>query len=268
MKQWNFDRNSPFEVYRDYEVWEFLEGKIIPSVMPISMEYAVELWINNMPFCTLSCSGNNLLEQTIGHLYTNGLIRSFAEIKTIDFNEKTFIVKIEITDAEMKKEKIYQNKCHFASAALSFENTHTKHEFFNLRAKMCATLVCKMMMEFLNYSTHYKRTGGVHSAALYTLGGDQISFFDDLGRHNAIDKTIGDALLRKIPLDDKILVFTGRVWGEIAMKAIRSNIPIVIARASPTSLSIEIAKKYGLVLIGKVRENRFVVFNGVDTVQV
>ena len=130
--------------------------------------------------------------------------------------------------------------------------------------KLRADLIAPLMKQFLQYSEHHKLTGGVHSAGLYTATGEMLSFFDEIGRHNAVDKVIGDAFARNTPLHDKVLASTGRISGEIVSKALHAQLPAVISRSQPTSISIDLAKKYGLILIGRVRSLSFVVYNGIE----
>jgi FdhD protein len=106
--------------------------------------------------------------------------------------------------------------------------------------------------EFQKKSLLFKDTGGVHSAALCNEQ-EIIVFTEDIGRHNAVDKIIGYAFLENIPLEDKVLLLSGRLSSEITVKAVRSHIPILASRAAPTDLSVEIARKAGITLIGFLR---------------
>ena len=101
----------------------------------------------------------------------------------------------------------------------------------------------------------FKSTGCVHSAAL----ADQeqiLCFFEDIGRHNAIDKIIGECLLAGIPTDDKIIVSSGRLSSEILLKAAKLKIQLLVSRAAPTSLCIELAESLNVTLAGFVRGKR------------
>ena len=110
-------------------------------------------------------------------------------------------------------------------------------------------------------SEFFRKTGGVHSCALCSCDDILISH-EDVGRHNAIDKVIGESVLTDLSLDDKILINSGRISSEMTIKTIKKNIPILVSRSAPTALSVSIAKQFNLTLIGFVRENRMNIYNG------
>ncbi len=103
------------------------------------------------------------------------------------------------------------------------------------------------------------QTGGVHSAALADRQKIHL-FAEDIGRHNAVDKLIGKAFLAGIPVEDKILLSSGRISGEIMTKVIRNRIPIMISRTAPTCMSITYAEDHGITLIGFARGNRMNIY--------
>jgi FdhD protein len=102
--------------------------------------------------------------------------------------------------------------------------------------------------------------GGTHSAALFEIDGTPVHTAEDIGRHNAVDKVLGYCLLRKIPLENKLLVTSGRASYEMAVKAIRLKIPLVATISAPTSLAVQIAQDRGLTLIGYLRGGRMNVY--------
>jgi FdhD protein len=102
----------------------------------------------------------------------------------------------------------------------------------------------------------YHETGGVHTSAL-TDGKRILLSAEDIGRHNTLDKIAGMCLMQNIWPERRILITTGRVSSEMLQKAVRLGASILISRTSPSSLSIELAEKWGITLIGYARRNRF-----------
>ena len=106
----------------------------------------------------------------------------------------------------------------------------------------------------------FHKTGAVHAAAFLTQEGAIICFSEDVGRHNAIDKTIGKAVVAGYNLKDMFLMTSGRVSGEIAKKSVWAGLKGILSPSAPTSLAIETADKYRLTMAGFIRENRYNIY--------
>ena len=99
----------------------------------------------------------------------------------------------------------------------------------------------------------YRAAGGIHAAAVLDVGGQVLALGEDIGRHNAMDKALGYCLLRGIPLDDKLVVTTGRASYDMVAKGARVGAPILASLSSPTSLAVELAEAVGCTLLGYLR---------------
>jgi FdhD protein len=113
--------------------------------------------------------------------------------------------------------------------------------------------------DFQQRSELFKMTGGFHSAAI-SDGETILSFVEDIGRHNAVDKVIGDMLMKKISFKSKAMLVSCRVSSEIISKCSRWSIPILASRSAPTDLAIEIAEMSGMTLVGFVRGDRLNIY--------
>ena len=123
-------------------------------------------------------------------------------------------------------------------------------------AKNILACMDKLLQEL---STTHAKTNGVHSGALFD-GQKILIFREDIGRHNVFDKIFGAAIRQNIFLGDKMIIFSGRCSSEMILKICRMKIPVVVAKSVPTTYSINLAKKFGITLIGRMSADSFCIY--------
>ncbi|HET6144734.1 MAG TPA: formate dehydrogenase accessory sulfurtransferase FdhD [Candidatus Acidoferrales bacterium] len=130
-------------------------------------------------------------------------------------------------------------------------------------------MLCQLPPKLRTAQDVFGRTGGLHAAALFAPGGDLLVLREDIGRHNAVDKVIGWALLSgRIPLSNHVLLVSGRGGFEIVQKAIVAGIPLLASVSAPSSLAVQLARELGLTLVGFLRGRRFVIYAAEERISV
>jgi len=228
--------------------------------IPVVAEYHVSFLLNGRPFLVVACSGSDIAEMAAGHLLAEGIVKSRADIKRIDVDEDSRTVDIITAQGpdmfgRLVRVRTLVSGCAGGGGAGCLPR---RDELPRVRPEA----VTSAMKDFLGLSDTYRRTHGVHSAALYDLDGSLMAFYDELGRHNAVDKLIGTALLKGLSLERAMLFTTGRVASEILAKAAVAGVPVLVSRAAPTSMAVAMAREANLMLLTGVTAKGFYIHHG------
>lgn len=233
----------------------------------IITEYPFTIFLNGKEFLTLLCTKQSLNYLVVGFLISEGLIDGKEDIEKLEIDEEKGTGHIETKKKSNLMEKLYGKRtltsgCGkgtvFYSVVDSFKSKKVDQDF-----KLDVESVKELMRKFNRYSEMFLETGGVHSCAL-SDGKDIEVFADDIGRHNALDKIIGEAVMRDIDFSDKVVITTGRISSEIMIKIAKRGIPAIISKSAPTQLAIDIAKDLGITVVGFARGQKMNIYTNID----
>jgi FdhD protein len=230
----------------------------------VVIEAPVTIFVNGSELVTLLCTPEKIDCLALGFLRSEGFLSSMDNLLSLRCREDEGLVEVELKDRKMLEEKLFGKRTITSGCGKGtiFYNVldSLRSNPLTGRMQVGSEKVRELITELHKRAVLFKSTGGVHSAA---LADDQslLSFFEDIGRHNAVDKIIGECLLKGIETDDKALVSSGRLTSEILLKAAKLKIQLIISRAAPTSLSVEIAEALNITLVGFVRGRRMNIYS-------
>lgn len=247
---------------------EFSAGKSELIDSRIATEQAVSLSVNGEVWITFMCTPFQLEELAIGFLYNEGIINDYKDIASIRCCPSRENIDVWLNfNVGTPKEWRRTSGCTggFTSITETTEN-YILHPAIQNGNSYTPKELCDFVIQLLESQEIYSTSGGVHSSAL--SDGTKLRIVaEDIGRHNTLDKISGILLRSGEVFPKRILLTTGRISSEMLQKAYRIGASIVISRTSPTSLSIDIAEKWGITLIGYARRNSFRIYTHPERVR-
>ena len=241
-----------------------LKGDNLEEVIDqVAAEIPFALMVNDHLLVTLVCTPTDLDAMAVGFLLSEGILTERQSLLDLKVDEQEAAVSVTLKKLpngfdELAQRKTITSGCGqgvtFSDGA-NLESLPLREE----PVKITVEYLRILLKEFRSISDLFQTTGGVHSAALADKN-EIILFAEDIGRHNAVDKLIGRAFLDGIDIQDKILLSSGRISGEIMTKVIRNKIPILVSRTAPTCMSLTYAEDHGITLIGFARGNRMNIY--------
>lgn len=207
-------------------------------------------------FAVIMRTPGNDKELSLGFLYSEGVIDSIEDVKNIDQRGNTIDVWISKPLKVKTRDLIVNSSCGVCGRAFLYTIDIIKSE-----TKVKKEVIFSLPEKLKERQNIFNITGGLHASALFTIDGELIYLYEDVGRHNAVDKIIGRLILeKKLPASSYIMQVSGRLGYEIVSKGIKAGIPIICGISAPTSLAIEMAEEAGVTLIGFLRGRSFNIY--------
>ncbi len=256
-------------------VHEWVAGRVRATQDYLVGEEPLEIRVNDRSLSVTMRTPGHDPELAAGFLFTEGAIQTRDQIASIEHaaeckpTERGNIVVAELSaNAEPDLEKLQRNFYTTSSCGIC-----GKASIDAVRARGVKTIqsqlrikpetLCRVPEALRAGQQIFGRTGGLHAAGLFDVSGKLIVEREDIGRHNAVDKIVGWALMHgKLPLSDCLLLVSGRGGFEIVQKAAMAGVPVVASVSACSSLAVRFAREMGMTLVGFLRDQRFVIYSG------
>ena len=257
------------------QVTEWNDGAIHSQQDSLAAEEPLEIRVDGRALTVTMRTPGNDLELAAGFLLTEGIIESrdqLAEIRAVapDSSAKSNGVEVQLKNTQFTVESLQRNFFAASSCGICGKASIDAIRRRGLRApdrdvRVSPEVLCRLPETLRTDQTVFDRTGGLHAAALFDVQGNLIALREDIGRHNAVDKLAGWALLEdRLPLSNFIMLVSGRGGFEIVQKALAVGVPVVASVSAPSSLAVKLARELGLTLVGFLRGQRFVAYSGIS----
>jgi FdhD protein len=224
---------------------ELTEGGVIEEAL-------VSIYVNGQELATIMCSPIEQEALALGFLYDEGVISSLNEVSLVKANVARTVIDVFLNrdDFEPPRRMVLTSGC---GGGVTLQ--HLTETYPPLETEFVTTpkAILDRMRDLQGAAQLYNRVRGVHTAVL--ADEERLLFSaEDVGRHNAVDKIAGKALLGGMDTSDKIILTSGRISSEMLGKARRMGIPLVASRTSPTSISVRLAQAWNICVVGYVRQ--------------
>jgi FdhD protein len=230
-------------------------------------EYPLRLRVNGRELGTLICSPHKLKLLLAGFLHLQGFIESLDDIQSLGICEDFGLADVRIKN--QLPEQLQPTLTSGCGTGISYNlptrilnKSHTRPQHYSTQSLL------QLMQELNERADQYRSHGGIHSAALGDQHGRLLLHAEDIGRHNTVDRIAGAALFRKIDLQGKMLITSGRVSSEMVAKAARLGIGLLASRTSPTDQAIALCEQAGITLAGYVRGSSLEIYSHVEQLHI
>jgi FdhD protein len=241
------------------------DGRLEPGRDHVAVEAPLEVRLNGHPFAVIMRTPGADTDLAAGFLFTEGVIRSAADLERVDPVDGVSVLNAVLSRSRAEilpdlldsRRTVSQNSSCGLCGRRTLESLDIDRPPLSVEWQLDVNVIAGLPA-LLRHAQHaFDLTGGLHAAGLFDLHGRLLGSAEDVGRHNAVDKLLGRALVAgHLPLADAILVVSGRASFEIVQKAFLGGIPLVAAVSAPSSLAVDLSERAGITLVAFVRDDR------------
>ena len=241
----------------------------------VAEEAPLHIFLNQTHYVTILCTPSQLKELAVGHLLSEGLLKSTDEIREVSLESGgkcTVRLKPHVNvEKQIAMAQPFARLIVSACGSTDYWPLTKLMDRLNLPqistdSKVKAKILLESVKQLNKLAEIFRKTGGVHVAAIYSREGQLIVLAEDVGRHNAIDKVIGECALKSVDFKNCFVALSGRLTGDIVLKAARMQIQTVISMAAAINSGIEVAKRTRITLVGFARGHRMNVYTNTERI--
>ena len=256
-------KNSDSRFVKEMDIIQVKNGVRLQKKDQVIKENILKVFINGKEYFKMVFTPKYPKELAAGYLFTQGIVQNRDDIESIEWNDERQECRLIIKEENLKRltffEKERKTKGSSGGMVILQQDTIAVSKNNNDNFTVTSEEVLSFIKAHYEHSELFIRTGAVHSCGICDKNG-LLYYYEDIGRHNAVDKMAGDILLRQIDISNKIVTLSCRMSLEIVEKVIIAGVKIIISNAAPTMSALKLAEKAGLTVIGFARDNRFNIY--------
>ena len=250
----------------DYQGKRFENGIASKIVDSLTIEEALQININNEPFTVTMRTPGDDLALVRGMLHTEGVLKNTLYSPDIVLNKENEAGIVTVADLSIPKSELgkgYANSRSLLSVSScgicgrkELDELASVGEAIDTKKTIGVSVLHKMFVKMNREQETFKRSGGSHASGVFNFDGELLTSKEDIGRHNAVDKVIGELILNGKLSNTACITVSGRISYEIIIKTFKARIPILAAVSAPSALAVDYAKELGITLLAFCRDDR------------
>jgi FdhD protein len=253
------------EVHSSLRITRF-DGSRTEADDVVATEEPLEIRVGDKPVSvTLRTPGDDF-DLAAGFLFSESILHSRDDVESFRHWGSPNVVRANLREGVLVD--LHRLKRHFYSTSscgvcgkTSIDALRVQTTPIESPMRVNQRVISALPHQLRSRQESFEATGGIHAAGIFTNEGRLLRLREDIGRHNAVDKVLGSLFLEGVDTDQSILMVSGRTSFEIVQKAIVARVPVVAAVGAPSSLAVDLAREFGVTLLGFVRDGRFNVYS-------
>lgn len=252
-------------------IWRWRSSRVEELPDAVVVEEPLEIRLSGEPFQVLMRLPGLEKELALGFLFTEGIIKGLEEVVALHFCGSGTdpllppnVVDVKLTDAARQRQSRRHLEVAYSSCGLCAKEAVAEIRRQVRPVTSTLSLTPQKLLDLLarleETQKVFQATGGTHAAALAGPDGQTFLLAEDIGRHNALDKVIGQGLLKRLKFGELVALLSGRASFEMVLKAARAGIPLLAAVSAPTTMAVELARELNLTLAGFARGERLNIY--------